>query len=94
MSNNVSKENLSLAQLSERTEELLFKFCFLREATHLMIREVDEYGGGKDIGDASCGADFFWRETINDLDQLRADMSYLNAQDKAQKKTDKGACNE
>ena len=97
MPNNVNtKEDLSLAQLSERTEKLLVQFSFLREATRLMIREVNEYGGGKDIEEASCGADFFWREVIGDLDQLQADLNYLNAKarNKAQKKTDKGACNE
>lgn len=90
MPNNVNtKEDLSLVSLSERVEKVLFKLMFLKQATYLLIKEVDENGGGRDIGDANFGMGFYYDEMLNELDQLSANLRYIHSQNEKQKPTRK-----
>ena len=87
MSNNnvTHKEDLSPVQLAERTEQIKLKLQFLKEATRLIIKDVDENGGGRDIQEASCGSTLFFDETIAALNQLNAALLHLHVQGKTQK---------
>ena len=87
MSNNnvTPREDLSLAQLAARVEKVLFKLIFLKEATHLLIEDVDNNGGGQAIKDVNLGMGFYFSEMIDELDRLGTKLRYLHSQGETQK---------